>query len=153
MEEPGEQCTVVFKLIVTEPASECVCVGVKAPPSPTIAGSETNACKDDSALSSRFLHGDSQQVVGSAMRVKTCFFVKSTNSKDFSKSCIKFFFWLSFALIGQFSPVDFPHKKESNIVKQSALIQKVPVEIFRTFKKLFISCIYTVLAILTHAQR
>jgi hypothetical protein len=26
IEEPGEQCTVVFALIVTEPASECVCV-------------------------------------------------------------------------------------------------------------------------------
>jgi hypothetical protein len=26
MEEPGEQCTVVFTLAVTEPASECVCV-------------------------------------------------------------------------------------------------------------------------------
>ncbi len=25
MEESGEQCTVVFALIVTEPASECVC--------------------------------------------------------------------------------------------------------------------------------
>jgi hypothetical protein len=24
IEEPGEQCTVVFALIVTEPASECV---------------------------------------------------------------------------------------------------------------------------------
>ncbi len=28
MEESGEQCTVVFALIVTEPASECVCVCV-----------------------------------------------------------------------------------------------------------------------------
>ncbi len=28
MEEPGEQCTVVFALIVTEPGSECVCVCV-----------------------------------------------------------------------------------------------------------------------------
>ncbi len=73
-----------FKLIVTEPASECVCVwGGEGSPSPTIAGSETNACKDDSAVSSRFLHGGSQQLVGSAMRVKTCFFVKYTNSKDF----------------------------------------------------------------------
>jgi hypothetical protein len=27
-EESGEQCTVVFALIVTEPASECVCVWV-----------------------------------------------------------------------------------------------------------------------------
>jgi hypothetical protein len=26
MEELGEQCTVVFALIVTKPASECVCV-------------------------------------------------------------------------------------------------------------------------------
>ncbi len=113
-----------------------------------------NACKDDSALSFRFLHGGSQQLVGSAMRVKTCFFVKSTNSKYFFKKLHQiFFFWLSSALIGQFSPVDFPHKKKSNIVKQSALIQKAPVEIFRTFKKLFISCIYTVQAILTHAQR
>jgi hypothetical protein len=28
MEEPGEQCTVVFALIVTEKASECVFGGV-----------------------------------------------------------------------------------------------------------------------------
>jgi hypothetical protein len=27
MEEPGEQCTVVFALIVTEPARRCVCGG------------------------------------------------------------------------------------------------------------------------------
>ncbi len=27
MEEPGEQCTVVFALIVMEPASKCVCGG------------------------------------------------------------------------------------------------------------------------------
>ncbi len=27
IEEPGEQCTVVFALILTEPASECVCAG------------------------------------------------------------------------------------------------------------------------------
>jgi hypothetical protein len=27
MEEPGEQVTVVFALIVTEPACECVCGG------------------------------------------------------------------------------------------------------------------------------
>ena len=26
MEEPGEQYTVVFALIVTEPANECLCV-------------------------------------------------------------------------------------------------------------------------------
>jgi hypothetical protein len=28
MEEPGEQYTVVFALIVTEPANECLCVCV-----------------------------------------------------------------------------------------------------------------------------
>ena len=32
--EPGEQCTVVFALIVTGPASECVCRGVGSPPPP-----------------------------------------------------------------------------------------------------------------------
>jgi hypothetical protein len=26
MEEPGEQCNIVFVVIITEPASECVCV-------------------------------------------------------------------------------------------------------------------------------
>jgi hypothetical protein len=47
MEEPGNQCTVVFALIVTEPASECVCVwreagAAKPPPLPhTLAGSLT----------------------------------------------------------------------------------------------------------------
>ncbi len=36
MEEPGEQCIVVFALIVTESASECVCGGGGgAAPSPT----------------------------------------------------------------------------------------------------------------------
>jgi hypothetical protein len=44
MEEPGEQCTVVFALIFTEPANECVCVcvwgrGVATPPLLTLAGS------------------------------------------------------------------------------------------------------------------
>ncbi len=40
MEESGEKCTVVFALIVTEPASECMCVrgggggGVYEPPPP-----------------------------------------------------------------------------------------------------------------------
>ncbi len=34
VEEPGEQCTVVFALIVMGPASECVCVrGYTPPPS------------------------------------------------------------------------------------------------------------------------
>ncbi len=45
MEEPGEQCTVVFALIGTELASECVCGEgggvVDAPPPPTIADSVT----------------------------------------------------------------------------------------------------------------
>jgi hypothetical protein len=31
IEEPGEQCTVVVALIVTEPASECVCGGNGGP--------------------------------------------------------------------------------------------------------------------------
>ncbi len=39
MDEPGERCTVVFALIVTEPACNCVCGGggeggVAAPPFP-----------------------------------------------------------------------------------------------------------------------
>ncbi len=47
MEESGEQRTVVFALIVAEPASElCVC-----------SRFHNNLCKDDSALFSRFLHG------------------------------------------------------------------------------------------------
>ncbi len=32
MEEPEEECTVVFALIVTEPAIECVCVAPPPPP-------------------------------------------------------------------------------------------------------------------------
>jgi hypothetical protein len=38
MEEPGEQCTVVFALIFTELGSEYLCVGggvVAAPPPPS----------------------------------------------------------------------------------------------------------------------
>ncbi len=34
LEEPGEQCTVVFALIVTEPVSECVGGDCSCPPSP-----------------------------------------------------------------------------------------------------------------------
>jgi hypothetical protein len=44
MEELGEQCTVVFALIVTEPASYCV-----------FSRFRNNLCKDDSALFSRLL--------------------------------------------------------------------------------------------------
>ncbi len=47
MEEPGEQHTVVFALIVTEPASEFVCV----------AGFITIYAKTTVNLFSRFLHG------------------------------------------------------------------------------------------------
>jgi hypothetical protein len=50
MEEPGEQCTVVFALIVTEPTSGCFT------PHPSLAGSAI-IYKDDSALFSRFLPG------------------------------------------------------------------------------------------------
>jgi hypothetical protein len=38
MEKPGEQCIVVFALIVMEPANECVYL---APPSIPVAGSVT----------------------------------------------------------------------------------------------------------------
>ncbi len=42
MEEPGEQCTVVFALIVTEPDGEYVCVeGGDATPPPPLGGSGT----------------------------------------------------------------------------------------------------------------
>ncbi len=53
MEEPGEQCTVVFALIVTEPASECVCVEAPHPPlggSVTIYAKTTVLCSPDSFL-------------------------------------------------------------------------------------------------------
>jgi hypothetical protein len=50
MEVPGEQCTVVF---LTEPATECVCN-----PTPHTRRFHNNLCKDDSALFSRFFHGD-----------------------------------------------------------------------------------------------
>jgi hypothetical protein len=48
MEEPGKQCTVVFALTVTEPASGC---------SPTSRPASEYLCKDDYALFSRFLYG------------------------------------------------------------------------------------------------
>ncbi len=61
MEEPEEQDTVVFALIVTEPASECVCGGggggLHYTHPPTTSHFRNNSCKDDSALFSRFLHG------------------------------------------------------------------------------------------------
>jgi len=45
VEKSGEQCTVVFAGIVTEPASECVCVcgveGDMRTPPPPAAGSKT----------------------------------------------------------------------------------------------------------------
>ncbi len=49
MEKPDEQCTVVFALIVTEPASMCVCLcvgggGLLHPPLP-LAGSVTSHAK------------------------------------------------------------------------------------------------------------
>ncbi len=53
MEESGEQCIVVFAFVVTEPASECVCVATQ----PTTRSLRNNQCKDDSALLSRFRHG------------------------------------------------------------------------------------------------
>ncbi len=61
VEEPGEQCTVVFALIVTEPAGECMCVGGGGcyiyPPSPLLYSRlRNNLWKDDSALFSRFLY-------------------------------------------------------------------------------------------------
>jgi hypothetical protein len=60
MEEPGEHCTVVFALIVTELAGECVGVGVGSfltpPPPHTTSRFRNTLCKDDSALFSRFLH-------------------------------------------------------------------------------------------------
>ncbi len=67
IEEPREQCTVVFALIVTDPASECVCLclwtgcreggGATTPPClPPTSRFRNNLCKDDSALFSRFLH-------------------------------------------------------------------------------------------------
>ncbi len=59
MEEPEEQCTVVFALVVTEPISVCVSrEGVlHLPPTPP-AGFVTIYAKrkDDSALFSRFLY-------------------------------------------------------------------------------------------------
>jgi hypothetical protein len=49
MEEPGEQDTVVFALIVTEPASQRVCVGggggAATPPPPPLASSVTMYAK------------------------------------------------------------------------------------------------------------
>jgi hypothetical protein len=55
MGEPGEQCTVVFALIVTEPEGVCVCI-------------------DDSALFSRFLHGPN--------RVQNYRFADTTRSRE-----------------------------------------------------------------------
>jgi hypothetical protein len=57
MEEPGEQFIVVFALIVTEPSSECVCVGGGATPttpptsrSVTIYAKTTVHCSPDSSM-------------------------------------------------------------------------------------------------------
>ncbi len=57
MEESGEQCTVVFALIVTEPASECMCVrgrGCYIRPPPPLAGSNYAKtivdCSPDSSM-------------------------------------------------------------------------------------------------------
>jgi hypothetical protein len=41
MEEPGEHCTVVFALIVMEPAGECVCGGEVAKTPPPLPGAVT----------------------------------------------------------------------------------------------------------------
>jgi hypothetical protein len=49
MEEPGEQCTVVFTLIVTELASECC-----NPSPPSHYQVRNSSCKDDSACSPDF---------------------------------------------------------------------------------------------------
>jgi hypothetical protein len=52
MEEPGEQCTVVFALLVTEPASDCVNAGGEGnvgvalpPPPPPLTGPVTICAK------------------------------------------------------------------------------------------------------------
>ncbi len=50
MEEPEEQCTVVFALIVTEPASECVGVGGGCYTPPLTSRFRNSLWKDDSAL-------------------------------------------------------------------------------------------------------
>ncbi len=69
MEEPGEQCTVVFALIVKESASVSASVCVKGveegggevvascfTPSPPTSRFSNILCKDDIALFSMFLH-------------------------------------------------------------------------------------------------
>ncbi len=56
MEEPWEQNTVVFALIVTGLTSKCVWLGTP-PPHPHTSRFLYNSCKDDSALFSTFIHG------------------------------------------------------------------------------------------------
>jgi hypothetical protein len=56
MEEPGEQCIVVFALIVPEQASEYVCVegvgvGISGPPPPS-----TSRLRNNYAMFSKFFH-------------------------------------------------------------------------------------------------
>jgi hypothetical protein len=63
MEESGEQGTVVFALIVTEPASESVCMWPHLNPSSRFYN---NLCKDDTALFSRFLHAPLPCCLGAA---------------------------------------------------------------------------------------
>jgi hypothetical protein len=61
MKEFGKQCTVVFALIATELASECVwrgAGGLPQPPPPPTSRFRNNLCKDDSALFSRLLQGN-----------------------------------------------------------------------------------------------
>jgi hypothetical protein len=61
MEDPGEQCTVVFALIVPGPSSECVCTvyggsGCRCCLPPPPRRFCNNLCKEDSEVFSRFLH-------------------------------------------------------------------------------------------------
>jgi hypothetical protein len=54
MEEPGELCIVVFALIVTEPATECMCEG--GGDYILIPRFRNNLCKDDNSPDSSMLY-------------------------------------------------------------------------------------------------
>jgi hypothetical protein len=61
-EECGEQSTVVFALIVTEPASKYVYVKGGGGAATPLSRFRNNLCKDDSGFFSRFLYAVSPQL-------------------------------------------------------------------------------------------
>ncbi len=72
MEETGEQCTVVFALIVMEPASDCLCVWGDFVINTPTTRVRNNLCKGDSTLFSRCIYGDGPYRHGSFWSLWRC---------------------------------------------------------------------------------